>query len=295
MVSHNFCWLDKCFSTYDKSETIIIPVPFETTSTYGTGSIKGPHAIIEASGNMELYDEQCAINPCEKGIHTVDTLNLSAKGTEKVLADIEKIVKKAITSGKFPVVLGGEHTVSLGAIRALKGSFTVLSIDAHADMRTEYNNSKYNHACVMRRAFDICGHVVLAGVRSMCEEEKNFIDNNNIPVFYAKDIADKGEWIKAIIDSLKDNVYISLDVDALDPSFMPATGTPEPGGLSYSDVVSLLSEIAKSKNILGFDIVELAPIKHLHFAEYTAAKIVYKLLAFREFHRNKNNPRLNQP
>ncbi len=285
MGSHNFCWLDSCFSGYDESKVVVVPVGFEGKATYGKGSKHGVGAIIEASGNMELYDEECGVNPSEKGIHTVDAVKVSSKGVEKVIGDVERVVGKAVEDGKFPVVIGGEHTVSLGAIRAMKGEFSVLCIDAHADLRDEFAGSKYNHACVMRRAIDVSGHVVLAGVRSMCEEEREFIDDKDVDVFYAKDmVEDKGRgWVSKVVDLLRDDVYVSFDVDALDPSFMPATGTPEPGGISYYDVIALLLEVAKRKRIVGFDVVELAPIENLRFAEYTAAKIVYKLLAYREF------------
>ena len=287
MGLRNFCWLDSCFSGYDESRVVVVPVGFEGRATYGKGSGQGARAIIEASGNMELYDEECGVNPSEKGIHTVDAVKV-ADGVETVIGEVRGVVRKAVEDGKFPVVLGGEHTVSLGAIRGMKKGFSVLCIDAHADLRDEYEGSKFNHACVMRRAFDVSGHVVLAGVRSMCEEEKEFIDDEKICVFYARDMVEDRGWVSKVVDSLRDDVYVSLDVDALDPSFMPATGTPEPGGLSYYDVIALLLEIAKRKRIVGFDVVELAPIENLRFAEYTAAKIVYKLLAYREFYRRKS-------
>ncbi|RLG12507.1 MAG: agmatinase [Candidatus Nanohalarchaeota archaeon] len=284
MGSHNFCWLDWCFSGYDESKVVVVPVGFEGTVTYGKGSGNGAAAIIEASGNMELYDEECGVNPSEKGIHTVDAVKVSSKGVLKVIEEVRGVVEKAVCDGKFPVVLGGEHTVCLGGIKGMKGEFSVLCIDAHADLRDKFDGSKYNHACVMRRAFEFCGHVVLAGVRSLCEEEREFIDDEKICVFYARDMVDGRDWISKVVDSLRDDVYVSFDVDALDPSFMPATGTPEPGGVSYYDVIALLLEVAKRRRIVGFDVVELAPVENLRFCEYTAAKIVYKLLAYREFY-----------
>ncbi len=289
MGLRNFCWLDSCFSGYDESKVVVVPVGFEGRATYGKGSGRGARAIIEASGNMELYDEECGVNPSEKGIHTVDAVKVHG-GVQKVLGAIRGVVGKAVDDGKFPVVIGGEHTVSLGAIRAMKGKFSVLCIDAHADLRDEFEGSKYNHACVMRRAIEVSGHVVLAGVRSMCEEEREFIDDEKVDVFYAKDmVEDKGrEWVSKVVDLLRDDVYVSFDVDALDPSFMPATGTPEPGGISYYDVIALLLEVAKRRRIVGFDVVELAPVDNLRFAEYTAAKIAYKLLAYREFYGRKS-------
>ena len=281
----NFCALDSCFSGYDKSDVVVVPVPVEMTSTYGSGSKYGPKAIIDASGNMELYDEETGVNPCEDGIHTFG--DVRGKDALKV---VERVVKKVLADGKFPVVLGGEHSVSLGAIRACAWkyrSISVLHIDAHADLRDEYRGSKYNHACVMRRGFEASEHVVAVGIRSMCEEEKEFIDNKKMRVFYAKDMVNGREWVSKAVESLRENVYVTLDADALDPSVMPATGTPEPGGLSYYDVISLLREAAKKRNIVGFDVVEVAPIENILFPQYTAARIVYKLLAYRKFYGEK--------
>ncbi len=278
----NFCALDECFSGYDKSDVVVVPAPVELSSTYGCGSKYGPKAIIDASGNMELYDEECGVNPCEDGIHTFDDVR-----GEDALKAVERVVKKVLADGKFPVVLGGEHSVSLGAIRACAGKyrrFSLLHIDAHADLRDEYRGSKFNHACVMRRGFEVSGHVVAVGIRSMCEEEKEFIDDKRMQVFYAKDMVKDREWVSKAVESLRDNVYVTIDADALDPSVMPATGTPEPGGLSYYDVISLLREAAKKRNIVGLDVVEVAPIENLVFPQYTAAKIVYKMLAYRKFY-----------
>ena len=266
------------------SKVVVIPVPFDGTSTWGKGANKGPAAILDASANMELYDIETKSEPYTIGIHTAKPLIYK---TPEEGADVtEKKVTEYIEQEKITCLLGGEHSVSIGAISAYAKkvkSLTVLQLDAHSDMRNEYLNSKYNHACVMARAQELCP-VVQVGIRSMDKAELKNIDEKQM--FYAEKIRNNTNWIKDVVNLISDNVYITIDLDVFDPSILPSTGTPEPGGLGYYEVLDLLREVIKKKNLVGFDVVELAPNPKERSSDFLASKLIYKILAYRFF-----NPR----
>lgn len=254
---------------YDKSKIVIIPVPYDGTSTWGKGADKGPDAIFKASQHLEVYDIETDSEVHEQGIHTAVAIN--AKSAEKLAQKVEKEVRTHIKKGKFVVCLGGEHSISIGAIAA-HDDVTVLQLDAHSDMREEYEGSKHNHACVMARASE--KHpVVQVGIRSMAAEERPRVKN----VVFARDYSE--DSISNIISMLGERVYITIDLDVFDPSIMPSTGTPEPGGLQWYAVLKLLRAVAENRQVVGFDVVELAPTDN-KAPDFLAAKLIYKLLSY---------------
>lgn len=255
----------------------MLPVPFDKTSSWIKGSAKGPKAIIEASRNMELYDIETASEVYTKGIHTAK--EIISKTSNGMVSMVYKEVKKILDDNKFPIVLGGEHTVSLGSIKAhaeANDRISILHLDAHSDMRDSYQGSKYNHACVMARAKEITDNTVSVGIRSMDSSELGNINRKN--TFYASDIRKSEDWIKKAAARLSKDVYITIDLDVFDPSIMPSTGTPEPGGLGWYEVMDLLEHVSKKKNIVGFDVVELCPSKNVA-PNFLASKLIYKLLS----------------
>jgi agmatinase len=275
----NFGGLPLKYSNYKNSAIVILPVPFDKTSTWVKGSSKGPQAIINASKNLELYDIETGSEIYTKGIHTAGII--SGPTPETMANNVYKKTGKLLAHNKFTVVLGGEHTVSLGSIKAHAEHFdnlSILHLDAHSDMRDSYEGTKYSHACVMARAKEVTDTIVSVGIRSMDSSELENINNNNI--FYASDIRKSKTWINNATKRLSDNVYITIDLDVFDPSIMPSTGTPEPGGLGWYEVIDLLYNIAKKKNIVGFDVVELCPSKNVA-PDFLAAKLIYKLLSLK--------------
>ncbi|MBW2636580.1 MAG: agmatinase [Deltaproteobacteria bacterium] len=285
----NFGDIDAKYSSFEDSRFVIIPVPYDLTSTYQAGSRRGPEAIITASGNLELYDEELLKETFLSGIHTMAPLAVDARGPEEMLATIYEEVAEIISHEKIPVLLGGEHTLSVGSVRALAGkhpSITVLQLDAHADMRDSYQNTPFSHAAVGRRIFEICP-LVQAGIRSMSKEEAVFIKDNNIRILSPEEIEDNPDWIEEIVDGLSDDVYVSIDLDVLDPSIMPATGTPEPGGIRWRDLLRLIKKVSDNCTIRGFDVVELCPIPGMVAPDFTAAKLIYRVMGYIDSRNNQ--------
>jgi agmatinase len=278
------------YTDLEKSRAVIVSAPYEKTVTYKKGTKNGPSAIIEASAKMELYDEELNVETYKVGIHTLAGLDISDLSSEEMIDIVYKAELDIIKAGKIPVLLGGEHSVSIGAVKAAKevhGDISVLQLDAHYDLREEYNGSKYNHACAARRMQDIAPLVQL-GVRSLSKEEKEFLSsqNNISKSISAYDILNDLLWDKKVLEVLKDKVYITIDLDVFDPSIMPAVGTPEPGGLSWYLVLDMLKSIAQSKDIIGFDVVELAPIEGNIASDFLAAKLIYRILGYIFFEKN---------
>jgi agmatinase len=279
MNTNKFGDFDDKYSDYNNSKIIILPVPYDETSTWMKGANKGPEAIIEASVYLELYDIETDKEVYLNGIYTApqDEYN---KLPEIMVQQVKKKVSTYLKDNKFVVSLGGEHSISIGAIYAHLEKYpemTVLQLDAHSDLRDEYHGSKYNHACVMARAIEKC-EAVQVGIRSMDITEKKNIRPEKM--FYCEDIIKKNNWMDEIIKELNNNVYITIDLDVFDPSIMPATGTPEPGGMLWYDVLNLLKNVSDKKNIVGFDVVELCPNKFVKHSDFFAAKLIYKLLGY---------------
>jgi agmatinase len=277
----NFGGLPEEYSSLSNAKIVIVPVAYDATSTWIKGADKGPAAIIEASANMELYDIETDSEVYRKGIFTVDALKVGDLLPEDMIEKVNEKVLQYIGKEKFIVVLGGEHSVSVGSVKAhieKNKSLTVLQLDAHTDLRDEYDGSKYNHACVMARVREMCP-IVQVGIRSMDSSEKKLLNRSN--VFFAEDIYSRTDWIDAVVSKLKDKVYVTIDLDVFDPAIMPSTGTPEPGGLLWYDVLRLLREVADNRDIVGFDVVELCPNEINKSPDFLAAKLIYKLLNYK--------------
>jgi agmatinase len=236
----------------------------------------GPKALVDASLNIELYDHELDMEPARAGVFTHPELPVSVGDPARMLDKIERQVAEVVAQEKFPIVLGGEHTVSLGAIRALarQTEFTVVSLDAHGDLRDSYQDSPYSHACFLRRAAESAQCCVI-GVRSISRQELDFAREIGLPILFAHQLA-KGSGLD--FSFLPERIYVSIDVDVLDPSVMPSTGTPEPGGLSWYDATTILECLVEGRRVVGFDLVELCPQPGNHSPDFTAAKLVYRLM-----------------
>lgn len=279
----NYGGLDNEFTAYENARIVILPVPYDGTSTWLKGADKGPQAILEASANMELYDIETDSEVYTQGIATLEAVT-EDQSPEAMSDAVEKQVDAILMDKKFPVLLGGEHSVSIGSIRAFAKhyeNFSVLQLDAHSDMRDNYEGSDHNHACVMARAKEMAT-VAQVGIRSSCIEEKHNIDPDRI--FYAHEIKESSTWMYDVSERLNDNVYITIDLDVFDPAYMPSTGTPEPDGLTYREVINFLKLINERHNIIGLDIVELCPNEMNKAPDFLASKLIYQLLSMKFNH-----------
>ena len=269
---------------FEKAKVIIVPAPYEGTVTYRRGTKTGPAAILEASGNMELFDEELNAETHKVGIHTMPPLDIANLSPEAMISSVYKTEKEILAAGKFPILIGGEHSVSIGAVKAAKdvfGDISILHFDAHYDLRNEYEGSKNNHACVGRRMQEIAPLVQL-GVRSISKEEKDFMagSNNITRSVSAYDILNDSLWDKKTLEVLQEKIYVSIDLDVLDPSIMPAIGTPEPGGIGWYLMLDILKLIAQEKEVVGFDVVELAPLEGNVAPDFLASKLIYRFLGY---------------
>jgi agmatinase len=265
---------------YSESEIIIVPVPYDATSTWMRGADKGPAAILDASVNLEFYDIETDSEAHLTGIHTISPV-LENETPIKMINALHDKILSILSDKKFPVIIGGNHSVSIGSMKAFSEHYkelTILQLDAHADMRQVYEGSEFNHACAMARACEYAP-VVQVGIRSMSSEEKPYINPDRI--YYAHDLYyDKKLYNKAV-KQLSENVYITIDLDVFDPSLMPSTGTPEPGGPEYFELMHFLRDVIKSRNVVGFDVVELCPAPVNKAPDFVAAKIIYQLLSYK--------------
>lgn len=262
----------------ERAAAAILPVAYDATSTWKKGADRGPAAILEASTQVELYDIETASEPYRHGIATLDEVRLDG-APEELVEEVERRTAAILERGQLPVILGGEHSVSIGAIRAAAAAaagMSVLQIDAHADTRDSYHGSPYNHACVMARARELCP-VVQVGIRSLDVAELEALDTRR--VFWGHELHGGDQWLARVVDLLTAEVYVTIDLDAFDPALMPATGTPEPGGMSWQQVTALLAAVAAARRIVGFDVVELLPQPGDHACDFLAAKLVHRLLA----------------
>jgi agmatinase len=275
----NFGGLPPEYSGASDSRVVIVPVPYDQTSTWVKGADKGPDAIIKASANVELYDIETDSQPYLNGIFTDEAVPVDLDPAEMVGA-VKQRVQGHLTNHKLAIVVGGEHSVSVGAVQAYVDRYpglSVLQLDAHTDLRDEYEGSRYNHACVMARVRELCP-IVQVGIRSMDVSEKPALGQGR--VFFAEDIHDNRAWIDKVVARLTEQVYLTIDLDVFDPSIMPSTGTPEPGGLRWYDVLALLKAVCRRKTVVGFDVVELCPVEGNWAPDFLAAKLVYKILSY---------------
>ncbi len=285
---NNFLAIEEKYSNYNNSDIVIVSAPYEHTVTYGGGASAGPNSIIEASHYVEFYDDEFDRELCfEHGIAALPELDFTNCHDQAMLAKIEELTDRLIDDNKFVVILGGEHTIATAPIKSHFKKYpnmSVLHFDAHSDLRDEYLDSKYSHASFMARVCEFFPpeRITQVGIRAQCREEADFIKATNIHTFYASAIRrglHGSYWQQAVADTLADEVYVTFDIDYFDPAIIPATGTPEPDGFSYNETLDIFRILRRQgKRIVGFDLVELAPIKGLHHPNLTAAKLVYKIL-----------------
>ena len=278
----NYGGIESPFSSKDTSRIAVIPVPYDLTTTYVAGTKHGPGAIIEASTHMELYDEELDKETYQIGIYTHQPIAVSDKKPEEMLHMVSETVSSEIESDRLPVMLGGEHSISVGAVRELVRAYpdlSVLQLDAHADLRDTYEGTPYNHACVGRRISELCP-LVQVGIRSMCKEEADFKRSSKVITISDYDIKRSKTALEGAINALTDHVYITLDLDVLDPAIMPAVGTPEPGGLNWFETIQFLKLLSERKQIVSFDVVELCPQAGNVAPDFLAAKLIYRMMGY---------------
>lgn len=267
------------YREYANAKFAILPVPYDATSTWVKGADKGPEAFLDASFTLENYDVETGTEAYKHGIATLPFVT-EDRTPELLCNQVQQEVTTLLNDGKFPVTIGGNHTVSIGAIRAMAQKYnnlTVLQLDAHSDLRPSYEGSELNHACVMNRAAEVA-KITQVGIRSQCVEELPFFEKDRL--FYAHQIFDNNQWQAKAIDILTENVYVTIDLDVFDPSVLPSTGTPEPGGLTYYQVLHFLRSVFANRNVVGFDIVELCPNPIDKASDYLAARLAYQLMTY---------------
>ena len=267
--------------SYDQSKIVIFPLGYEQTTSYGKGTANGPKAVLEASPYLEIYDEELDAEPFRQGIFTIAQPEFN-NNPESDFETISRTVLNLLEDEKFVISIGGEHSVSFPLFRAFHQVYSDLSIvqlDAHADLRDTYQGTPYSHACVMHRILELTSDIVQLGIRSLSIEEAQLIKAKRIRTVFAHQMY--RQWPGDICDSLGENVYVTIDVDFFDPSFMPSTGTPEPGGFFWPETLAFLRKLFATKNVVGCDVVELNPIAGLHAPDFAVARLIYKLMGYK--------------
>ena len=270
-------------ATYAKSKAVILPVPYEGTVSYGVGTSKAPEAIIEASSYLEPWEPRLSLDYFSLHVATLAPMSISTASPKQAVEEVKAAVGKLLDDGKWVAMVGGEHSITPGAVAAHKGvheDFAVLQIDAHADLRQEYEGTEHSHACAMRRVRDLGIPVVAVGIRSITKEEHEEVKEKGWPIFWAWQLV--GDWIDQVLAQLPQKVYLSFDVDGLCPSIMPGTGTPEPGGMTWEQTFNLIERLCTTKDVIGFDLVEVSPIAASNISEFTAAKLAAMVIGLSE-------------
>ena len=268
---------------FDNARVVILPIPLDRTTSYVAGTRYGPHEILAASAYLEHWDEETETDVHGIGICTLDEMELPFATMDEVMAEIRRMADRIVASGKFPIVLGGEHSITAPVVAALAArnmGLHVLQIDAHADLRDTYMDDPHSHACAMRRVLDHA-RATQVGIRSLSEEEAAAVPSLATTIFYDYNMRQDPKWIDRVVESLGDPVYITIDADGLDPAIMPSVGTPEPGGLSWYETLALLRKVIESRKVVGCDLVELCPIPGNVAPNFLCAKLVYKILSYR--------------
>ncbi len=282
-----FAGIDKKYTYFKTAKTLLQSIPYDGTSTWGKGADQGFDAFLDAAENMELYDIETDSEVYKSGIHILPPITEDSSPEAMVLAVYNK-TKELISSGKFLTFFGGEHSISIGVMRAFREVYpdiSILHLDAHADLRDVYMDTPYNHACALHEAGQKT-NLIQVGIRSMDVSEKEYLNVDKC--FFAQDLRLNKSWINDVLSKLGSEVYITLDLDVFDPSIMPATGTPEPGGLLWHEVLDLMKAVFNNRNVLGFDLVELAPISNQPASDFLVAKLYYKMLSYK-FKKGKND------
>lgn len=275
----NYAGIPDEYAQLSSSKIVLIPVPYDGTSTWIKGADKGPEAFLEASENMEIYDIETDSEVYKQGVFLADPI-VEKSSPEKMVDEVHRTASKYIKMGKFVTLFGGEHSISIGSIRAFRENFenlTVLQFDAHADLRPEYEDSKFSHACAVHEAQHTT-NLVQVGIRSMDSVEKPFLKKGNC--FFAHEIFSNPDWENEALNKIGKNVFITIDLDVFDSSIMPSTGTPEPGGLNWYQVVNFIKKVVEKRNVVGFDIMELCPNETNKAPDFLAAKLYYKILSY---------------
>jgi agmatinase len=271
---------------FDNARVVILPVPLDRTTSYVSGTRNGPHEILVASSHMELWDEETQTDVHSIGIYTLPEMEFPFASMDEVVCEIRRVASELVNRGKFPLVLGGEHSITpavVGAVAAKHPGLSVLQIDAHADLRDSFMGTPHNHACAMRRTLDFAP-TTQVGIRSLSPEEAAAAPSLRTTIFYDYNMRADTRWIDRVVESLTDTVYITIDVDGFDPAIMPATGTPEPGGLSWYEMLALLRAVIERRTVVGCDIVELSPMAGNVAPNFLCAKLIYKILTYRFRH-----------
>jgi agmatinase len=291
-VAAGFGALDPGLAALETARIVMVPVPYDRTCSYQRGTASGPGAIIEASRHMEIWDDELGLDASTIGIHTAAPVSSNNDPPEVMARKVEEVVSRYLAMGKMPVVLGGEHSVSIGAIRAYERKYprlSVVQLDAHGDLRLSFEGSEYNHACIMRH---FAGRIptLQIGIRSYCQEEAAFIRERGLAVIPARDFIRKPQEALKQVDRLTDEIYLTIDVDYFDPSLLPATGTPEPGGPGWYETLDFIRELCRRKTVVGFDVNELRPLRDDASSDFLVAKLVYKIVAYRFFAEGHRGP-----
>ena len=280
MKTKTYAGIPEEYARLEHAKIVLIPVPYDGTSTWQKGADKGPEAFLEASENMELYDIETDTEVYKEGIYLSDAITENSS-PENMVDAVHLMTKNYIKKNKFVTIFGGEHSISIGTIRAFNEVFqnlTVLHIDAHADLRQSYEGSTCNHACAVYEASQNT-NLIQVGIRSMDGQEKSVMDFDK--TYFAHEMAMDDTWMESAIEQMTDNVFITFDLDAFDPSILPSTGTPEPGGMFWYEALDFLRQVFKEKNVVGFDIVELCPNENEKSSDFLAAKLYYKMLSYK--------------
>ena len=268
---------------FSNSRVVILPVPLDRTTSYVPGTRNGPHEILVASSHMELWDEETQTDVHGIGIYTLPEMEFPYGSMDEVMQAIRRVAAEIVARDKFPLVLGGEHSITppvVAAVAARHAGLSVLQVDAHADLRESYLGTPHSHACAMRRVHEYA-RTTQVGIRSLSPEEAAAAPTLPTEIFYDFNMRQHDDWIDRVVDSLSETVYITIDVDGLDPAIMPATGTPEPGGLTWYELLALLRRVIESRHVVGCDIVELAPMPGNVAPTFLCAKLVYKILSYK--------------
>jgi agmatinase len=268
---------------FDNARVVILPIPLDRTTSYVAGTRNGPHEILVASSHMELWDEETQTDVHSVGIFTLPEMDFPFGTMDEVVREIRRVAAELVNRGKFPVILGGEHSITpavVGAVAAKYPDLSVLQIDAHADLRDCFMGTPHNHACAMRRTLEFA-RTTLVGIRSLSPEEAAAAPTLQTRIFYDFNMRENADWMDRVVDSLTEHVYITIDVDGFDPAIMPATGTPEPGGLSWYEALALLRKVIERRTVVGCDVVELSPMPGNVAPNFLCAKLIYKILSYR--------------
>ena len=276
------------FSSAENSRVTIVPCPYEATTSYGKGTAKGPAAILEASQQVELFDDELWVEPYVVGVQTADPVHMDAQTaeTEEPFKALQDAVSPLVEFNKFPIIIGGEHSLTMGGIKACIGKYpdlSILQVDAHADLRQTYDGQVYSHACASYHMYKTLTepNITQVGIRNISKGEAEWMESEqpNIHIFWARN---QDKWnFSEIISTLSDNVYLTIDVDGLDGSLMPATGTPEPGGMTWYQLMDLIKQLCIRKNVVAADVVEFSPIEGMHAPSFLVAKLIYKIIGYK--------------